>query len=419
MMTFWIISAAMIALAIAFIAPALLRKQQSNESKEYRDGQNVAIAREHLSDLDEELANGTLTQALYDQSKLEIEQTLLFDLEEQGTIAQATNKRSSAGKAGFIAVLIAIPLLTVLLYQQIGTPQLIEANTTAISGSHSSKPRPSLEQMVATLQQKLDQDPDNARGWYLMGRTLMSMKKYAGAANAYENTNRLAANEPTVMLALADAITMAQGGDMTGRPSELVFAAIAIDPNHTTGLWMAGMIAEEQGDDEKALDLWLRLRPLLSTMPEEVEALDRLIKRVAGKLNKDVSQLLTSTAANPDSTGTIGASIRLNIQIDKTLASKISGEETVFIYAKAMQGPRFPLAAIRYQAKDLPLSITLDDSHAVMATAKLSNFKQIRVGARISYSGDAISHSGDLIGEVSNVTVGQEPVTVIIDKISP
>ncbi|NOR51623.1 MAG: c-type cytochrome biogenesis protein CcmI, partial [Gammaproteobacteria bacterium] len=82
MTLFWILTIAMIALAIAFIAPALLRKRHAEESKEYRDGQNVTIAREHLADLDEELANGTLTQALYDQSKLEIEQTLLFDLEE-------------------------------------------------------------------------------------------------------------------------------------------------------------------------------------------------------------------------------------------------------------------------------------------------------------------------------------------------
>ncbi|NOX08246.1 MAG: c-type cytochrome biogenesis protein CcmI [Gammaproteobacteria bacterium] len=418
MMTFWIISAIMIALAIAFIAPALLRKQQQSEGKEYRDGQNVAIAREHLHDLDEELANGTLTPALYDQSKLEIEQTLLFDLEEQGTIAQA-NKHSRAGKMGFIAVLIAIPLLTILLYQQIGTPQFIDASTTTMPAQHSGSPLPSLEQMVANLQRKLEQDPDNAQGWYLMGRTLMSMKKYTGAVDAYEKTNRLAANEPTVMLALADAITMAQGGDMTGRPSELVFAAIAIDPNHSTGLWMAGMIAEEQGENEKALDLWLRLRPLLSAMPEEVEALDRLIKRVAGKLNKDVSQLLTTTSANPNNTGNIGASIKLSIQIDKVLAGKVKGEETLFIYAKAMQGPRFPLAAARYQVKDLPLTITLDDSNAVMATAKLSNFKQIRVGARISYSGDAITHSGDLIGEVQDITVGQEAVTIIIDRVSP
>lgn len=105
MITFWIITAAMIALAIAFVAPPLLRKQHANESKEYRDGQNVDIAKEHLADLDAELANGTLSQELYDQSKLEIEQTLLFDLEEQGAIPVQT-ARTTSGKAAFLAVLI-------------------------------------------------------------------------------------------------------------------------------------------------------------------------------------------------------------------------------------------------------------------------------------------------------------------------
>jgi cytochrome c-type biogenesis protein CcmH len=418
MILFWTITIAMIAVAVAFVAPALLRKHHLSESKEYRDGQNVTIAREHLADLDAELANGTLTQALYDQSKLEIEQTLLFDLEEQGAIAQEATS-STPGKMGFIAILIAVPLITVLLYLQLGTIELIEPSTTTQAGNEGL---PTIDKMVGDLQKRLEQNPNDADGWYLMGRTMMMMKQYSAAAESYENTYKLVGDEPMVMLALADATAMAQGGNMAGKPKQLVFAAIAIDPNHTTGLWMAGMIAEEEGKDEEALNYWLRLRPLIAEMPSEVAQLDNFIHRAATKLGKDVSTLLATTpspmaAGTTDSIG--GAVVRVTIQLSDALYARVNGEETVFIYAKAMDGPRFPVAAARYQVKDLPVSITLDDSNAVMTTSKLSNFKVVKVGARISYSGDAITQSGDLIGEITNVMVGQSPVTVTINEVSP
>ncbi|MCW8826305.1 MAG: c-type cytochrome biogenesis protein CcmI [Gammaproteobacteria bacterium] len=418
MITFWIITVAMIAVAIAFVAPALLRKHQTSESKEYRDGQNVTIAREHIADLDAELANGTLSQELYDQSKLEIEQTLLFDLEEQGVIAQQT-ANTTPGKMAFIASLIAIPLITVLLYFQLGTPELIEKSPMA--EQLAAEGMPSIETMVSDLKKRLEENPEDPDGWYLMGRTMMMLKQYAAAAESYENTYKLIGDEPMVMLALADATAMAQGGNMTGRPAQLVFDAIAIDPNNTTGLWMAGMIAEEQGKHQEALDLWLRLRPLIADMPSEVAQLDQFIERVANVLNKDLSNLLVSSdplaAGTTESIG--GSVVRVTIQLADGLYTKVNGEETVFIYAKAMQGPKFPLAAARYQVKDLPVSITLDDSNAVMTTSKLSDFKEVIVGARVSYSGDAMTKSGDLIGEVTNVLVGQSPVTVTINGVSP
>jgi cytochrome c-type biogenesis protein CcmH len=418
MITFWIITAALIAVAIAFVAPALLRKQPANESKEYRDGQNVAIAREHLADLDVDLANGTLTQEIYNQSKLEIEQTLLFDLEEQGAVPQQVSS-TTPGKMGLIAVAIAIPLITVLIYLQLGTPELIEPSASTTQTDNGTLP--TIDNMMGGLKQRLEQNPNDADGWYLMGRTLMMMKQYPAAAEAYENTYRLVGDEPIVMLALADATAMAQGGNMAGKPTKLVFDAIAIDPNNTTGLWMAGMIAEEQGKDEEALNLWLRLRPLIAEMPSEVAQLDNFIHRVANRLGKDISNLMESSS--PVAAGTTasigGAVVRVTIQLADTFYSRVNGEETIFIYAKAVDGPKFPVAAARYQVKDLPVSITLDDSNAVMTTSKLSNFKVVNVGARVSYSGDAMTQSGDLLGEMTNVLVGQSPVTITINEVSP
>jgi cytochrome c-type biogenesis protein CcmH len=102
------------------------------------------------------------------------------------------------------------------------------------------------------------------------------------------------------------------------------------------------------------------------------------------------------------------------------LAGEVKPGDTLFVYAKAEQGPPMPLAVVRKQAADLPLQVTLNDAMAMTPQMKLSSFSQVKIGARISRSGNAVSQSGDLFGEVSAVTVGRsEPVVVRITQRAP
>lgn len=415
MILFWTIALTMIAIAIAFISPALLRRQGSEKQAERHD-QNIEIAREHLTDLDAELANGTLSQALYAESKREVEETLLLDLEKEDKSAQ-TVATGISGRSAFIALLILIPVGTVTLYQQLGASNWLEKPQA--SASSPAGVTPSLHEIVATLRKRLDENPENAEGWYLLGRTLMSMKEFAAAAQAYEKTHQLSGDVPAIMLALADATAMAQGGSTDGKPAKLVFDAIAIDPENITGLWMAAVITEAQGQYEKALNLGLRLHPLLADMPDELAQVEPFIGRVAAELGKDPSVLVPTTPTSSSNVGEHGAEVRVTIKLDDALYGKVSGEETVFIYLKAMQGSGAPIAAVRYKVKDLPVSLALNDAYSIMPGRNLSSFKEVSVGARVSYSGDAAPRSGDLAGEINNVLIGEEPVTITIDQTLP
>ena len=92
----------------------------------------------------------------------------------------------------------------------------------------------------------------------------------------------------------------------------------------------------------------------------------------------------------------------------------------MFIFARAMQGPRMPLAIARKQVSELPINVTLDDSQAMMPAMKLSNFDQVVVGARISKSGNAMPQSGDLQGSRSPVrTAESRTIEIIIDSRVP
>jgi cytochrome c-type biogenesis protein CcmH len=113
--------------------------------------------------------------------------------------------------------------------------------------------------------------------------------------------------------------------------------------------------------------------------------------------------------------------LKVTIDISQNLKSKAQPDQVVFVFAKAVRGPRAPLAAVRAQVKDLPMTVTLDDSMAIAPMFRLSNFSDVKVSARVSQNGQAIKQSGDLEGLSPNIKLGKnnKPITIIIDHIVP
>lgn len=112
----------------------------------------------------------------------------------------------------------------------------------------------------------------------------------------------------------------------------------------------------------------------------------------------------------------VGAEVAGTVELDAVLRSKVADTDTVFIFARAAQGPRFPVAVLRKQVKDLPTSFVLDDSMSMVADAKLSSFPMVVVGARISKSGSATSSAGDLEGLTEPVRPGAKGLKIRINS---
>jgi len=108
-----------------------------------------------------------------------------------------------------------------------------------------------------------------------------------------------------------------------------------------------------------------------------------------------------------------GKAITAQVRLDPSLRDKAAPGNVVFIFARATQGPKMPLAIVRKQVKDLPVTVTLDDSMAMMPELKLSGFAEVVVGARISKSGDAVAKPGDLEGQSPPVRAGSSAQVVI------
>ncbi|WP_051301715.1 c-type cytochrome biogenesis protein CcmI [Sedimenticola selenatireducens] len=419
MMLFWTITAAMIVAALLLLAPALLRNRHSDSLD--RDQQNVVIARERLAELQAERDQDILDQAQFEQAKSELELSLLQDLDQKGD-ESVSAKTEKSGRLALGIVAVFVPVLTLGLYSYLGTQDMVEPRNPALAEALASGGElPSVEQMIGALVERLKQNPDDAQGWYLLGRTNMALKDFATAATAFEKVQQLVGDEPSVLLAWADALAMSEEGNMLGKPAELIRKAVELVPEDTTALWLAGMVEEQAENYALAISYWERLAPQLQDDPQASMRIATLINQAREKGGMSVPPV-TAVAPVPgmEKVAVAGKSVTVRVSLSPELSSQVSPDEALFIYARAMQGPKMPLAAARRQVKELPLKLTLDDTGAMMPAMKISNFEQVVVGARVSRSGGAIAQSGDLRGEVVAVTVGAEPVVdIVIDKVVP
>ena len=180
----------------------------------------------------------------------------------------------------------------------------------------------------------------------------------------------------------------------------MVFKVLALEPDNMNALRLGGMAKAQQGDSATAIKLWKKLETLLPPNSEPLQEIQDLLAKIE------------SEATQP--TQVAGVAVEVQVSLAPELLKATSPGDTLFVYAQALSGPKMPLAIVRKQVSDLPLSVSLNDTMAMMPTMKLSNFSQVKLLARISKSGNAMSQPGDLIGSIDQVTLADKKNHAIV-----
>ena len=177
-------------------------------------------------------------------------------------------------------------------------------------------------------------------------------------------------------------------------------------------------MAAVQGDFNTALKHWRRLDSMIPADSNAAPLIKEAIAEAQNALSGEAPQT-TQAPVEAVTEPTADIALLVHVSLDPNLVDQVDKTDTVFVYAQALSGPPMPLAVSRKQVSDLPLQVTLDDSMAMMPAMKLSKFKQVRVAARISKSGNAIPQSGDFQAKVAPITVSsRDTVSLVIrDKI--
>jgi cytochrome c-type biogenesis protein CcmH len=197
-----------------------------------------------------------------------------------------------------------------------------------------------------------------------------------------------------------------------------VLQALKIDPKQPKALAMAGTEAFDRKDFRAAVEYWEQLRAVVPADSDIGRNLATSIAeaRTRGGLGDNPP---ATTAQAPPAAPNAKASVQGTVRIDPAVAARAAPTDTVFVFARASEGPRVPLAVFKLQAKDLPAKFVLDDSLAMAPQFRLSNFKTVLVNARVSKSGNAIPSAGDLEGKSVAVDLGARDVVVTIDRVVP
>ena len=407
MTVFIVIAVVLCVAALGFVVLPLLRRRTGAGVS--RDAINVAVYRDQLRELDADLVAGTLAREQYDRSCAEIEARLLQDVNRPGAISQQT--RSELGAVVFA---IALPACALAVYLAVGDPQAMLKGNAAPDSAHGVTEAQVLE-MVAKLDARMRANPEDPAGWKMLARSYGALGRFKEAAEAYANAAARSKDDAQLFADYADTLAMAQGQRLEGEPEKLIARALAIDPNNVKALALAGTVEFNRKDYAKAIQYWERILPVVPPDSETAQAVRASIveARAFAKGAPAVASSADSAAGPP---APAGSRVSGKVTLAPSLAAKVEPTDTVFIFARAAQGPRMPLAILRRPAGDLPIEFALDDSMAMTPQMKLSSFPEVVIGARVSKSANATPQPGDLEGASPPIKVGASGVIVVIDS---
>ena len=394
-MSFWLALAALTALALVLLWLPLRRGE----------GQTPAASDDQLRRLREfevELEAGDIDPAIAPALRAELERAVL------DALPPAPAPATRGGGAVLTLLCVLVPLGAAGLYWHLGSPDL-----ATYSAAHPNldwrEQDTSIDYFVGRVRERLAKQPDDVDAWALLARTEMQLGHYSEAIAAAERLNQVLPAHAGAMLLLVDGLLMAGGEEQRNRALALTGKVLQMEPDNPAALVMKGLFEQQEGDLAGALASWQQALTLAapdSPLKGEIEA---LITRAGGTAQQ---------AAVPAPAARVAVKVR--VILTPALAAQAKPGDALFIAARAVDGPPMPLAVSRHTVAELPLSITLDDSMAMVPGHSLADVQQFYVVARVSKSGTANAARGDLEGKSATVNVTDAAeIAITIDHALP
>lgn len=308
-----------------------------------------------------------------------------------------------------------------------------------------------IEGMVSSLATRLAQQPDDIDGWLMLGRSYMVLGRHDDAIGALRRVIAKRPDDAQALADLADALATRGGRKLDGEAAQMVDRALRADPKNLKALSLAATRAWQAQDYAAAARYWdavVAVGPATQELVVQARANADDARAKLGQPPKAATPVATAVApltaalsgtpagttapsSNAAARGTdlkpelrpaaqadATRSVQGTVELAPALQARAKPDDTVFIFARPSEGSRMPLAILKRQVRDLPYAFTLGDGDA-MAGAKLSDARQVVVGARVSKGGQAMVAPGDLQGLSKPVAVGERGLRVVIDQIAP
>ena len=449
----------MLLVALSFVLVPLVRTRNTGRGDFSASVSNVAVFRSQKREIDDDFARGAITTQERDFALSELSRRLVDEVPDAVPVVSI----QIAARPWWLVALFTVlfPVAAALLYMSMGSLKALEPGATIAEASSATAATPGAEAgdtpqmsdkqilaMVDKLAEKMAQNPGDPKGWILLARSQNALGRHAEAAAAYARATALLPNDAQLFADFADATVMVQQGRFDGKPQALIKTALKLDPNNLKALALAGTAELRLGNRAGSLVYWNKLKGLVVKGSDDEKQVQAIIAEVesgrvplapvespvANAAPPPTAPLATpapaSTASAPPptatattaTTATMGASVTGKVMLAPDVAAKLSAGDTLFVFARAKEGPRMPLAVMRIpapKANEFPVAFNLTDAMAMAPGMNLSSFPQVVIEARISKSGNAQLQPGDISGISDAVKTSARDVMVTLSKVAP
>ncbi|MCF5031005.1 c-type cytochrome biogenesis protein CcmI [Pseudomonas syringae] len=377
MIDFWMATGLLLVVALSFLLIPLLRGHRA-QREEDRTALNVALYQERLNELQVQQEQGVLSVMQLQAARAEAARELLADTE-----GAEPDRTSRLGKPLLVLAALLVPMLGLAGYLQLGASDRVELSR------EFARPPTSLADMTQRLERSVQAQPDSAENLYFLARSYMAQNRPGDAAQMFERSVALAGRQPELLGQWAQALYFASDKHFTPQVQALTDEALQADPREVTSLGLLGIAAFETQRYQAAVDYWTRLLAALPADDASRSALEGGIARARENLAKRPADAAPAPAVK-------AKSIKIHVELAAALQGKVRPNDSVFIFARAINGPAAPLAVKRITVADLPADVELSDSDAMMPQLNLSNFAQVQLVARVSRAGQPTT--GEWVG---------------------
>ena len=309
------------------------------------------------------------------------------------------------------AVIITIAISSLLLYFSVS-----DGYKLAVKNSQSFEYVSNFVRQVRLLKKHLENFPKDGEGTLMLANAYKALGYYEDAQHTYARASEIVQLTSDVQISYAESIFMANEGVFTPKAVGLLEQALSEEPENTNALWLRGVMKFQAKEYDEALIIW--------EMVEENLDLNAEVREILQKNILKARMLSKSALAQEKEVEPLADELTVKILLDESLKEKWSGDEILFVYVQASDGPKMPLAVRRLDDYAFPVEVLLSSEFAMVNSTKLSDFNDIVVTARVSSSGMAKKQPGDLVGKVDHTTVTSEGelrknVEVLIDTVVP
>jgi cytochrome c-type biogenesis protein CcmH len=466
---FYLFAVLLALVAILFILVPLVRNHSTPAAQSARrlttQAANLDAFRTQKRELDADLANGIITAGEHSTVAAELSQRLENELaadksqSASATLSKASGFKPKWGLAAALSLFVACSAAAG--YSVWGTPDFKAKKAEAIAAQAANPagnvgsagnasadahdgdlPDKKIVELVDQLAKKMEENPSDPKGWILLARSQNAIGQFGLAVKSFERAVALTPDDAQLIADYADTLAMTQKGEFTGKPMELVNRALKVDPKNMKALALAGTAMMRAGDKAASLSYWEKLQALVPKDTEDYAQVSAIINEVKtgkpafprGAATENAQTAPAQVAANATQTkatsndkstaekptASAGKSVSGTVTIAAALRGKVSPNDTLFVFARAVNGPKMPLAVLRIPVPGAwPYNFTLTDQMAMAPGMNLSSFPEVTVEARISKVGNAQLQPGDLSGSSAALKPPARDVTVTIQTVAP